>query len=161
MILVADASPIFFMAKLNRLAVVPKVFAGTILMPESVQRELTGKSIPPHERQRIDDFLKQCRVERVRAPRVAASALSLADRHVLALAGKHPRTRTLTDDAVVRRIALAEGIPVTGTFGLIIRAVRGGNMTSSEGRGSVETLIGEHGMRVSVDLYQEAMQTLQ
>jgi len=161
MILVADSCPIVFLAKLNRLAIVREVFAGEILLTESVRRELTGKSIPAHERQRIDDFLKHCRVQAVRAPRMIASALSLADGHVLALAAKHPRARILTDDGMVRRIALAEGVPVTGTLGLIIRAVHGKSMTRAEGRRAIEELVGTHSMRVSVDLYQEATHQLQ
>lgn len=161
MILVADASPVIFLAKLNRLNLVRDVFSGTVLMPESVRRELVHDNIPLHERERINAFLEDCRVEPVRAPRTGvAAALSLADRHVLALAGQHPRARIMTDDGVVRRVALAEGLSVTGTLGLIIRAAHGKIMTRPEARRAVDALVGEHSMRVSVDLYQEVMRQL-
>ena len=157
MIVVADASPVIFLAKLNRLALVGKVFPGTVIMPESVRRELVGETTPLHERHRIAGFLEHCRVETVRSPRGAAAALSLADRHVLVLAGQHPRSRVLTDDRVVRRVALAEGMPVTGTLGLIIRAAHAGIMPRPEAIRAVDELVTDHQLRVSVDLYQESM----
>jgi predicted nucleic acid-binding protein len=100
-------------------------------------------------------------VEPVQAPRAAGAALSLADRQILALAVRHPKSRILTDDGVVRRVALAEGLPVIGTLGLMIRAVRGGIMTRPDARPAVDELIRDHAMRISVDLYQETMRQLQ
>jgi predicted nucleic acid-binding protein len=90
----------------------------------------------------------------------SVTALSLADRHVLALAGKHPGAIILTDDSLVRRIALAEGFPVAGTLGLLIRAVRANIMTQPESLKAVEALVSEHQLRVSVDLYQESLRQL-
>jgi len=160
MIVVADACPVIFLAKLNRLALVQEVFPGTIIMPETVRRELLGDTIPPQDRRRIADFLKRCRIENVRSARTTGSALSLADRHVLVLAGKHPRSRVLTDDSLVRRVALAEGMPVTGTLGLIIRAVHAAIMPRTDGIQAVDELVTDHQLRVSVALYQEAMRQL-
>lgn len=161
MILVADACPVIFLAKLNRLALVGEVFPVTVLIPEAVRCELLRESIPLHERQRIDAFLEQCRVEPVQASRAVGAALSLADRQILALAVRHPKSRILTDDGVVRRVALAEGLPVIGTLGLLIRAVRDGLMTRPDARRAVDELIRDHAMRISVDLYQEILRQLQ
>ncbi len=161
MILVTDACPVIFLAKLNRLALIREVFPVDVLIPEAVRDELVRESIPLLERQRIDAFLQQCRVEPVQAPLAAGATLSLADRHILALAVRHPRSRILTDDGVVRRVALAEGLPVIGTLGLMIRAVRGGIMTRPAAREAVDGLIRDHAMRISVDLYQETMRQLQ
>jgi uncharacterized protein len=161
MIVVADACPIVFLAKLDRLALVQAVFPGTVMIPETVRDELVRETIPAHERQRIGAFLKHCRVEAVENPRVGASALSLADCHVLALARKHPKARLVSDDGLVRRIALAEGLTVTGTLGLIIRAARAGIMTRSEALHAVDALVRDHQLRISVDLYQDAVRQLQ
>ncbi len=160
MIVVADACPIIFLAKLDRLSLIHEVFPGSILMPESVRRELVQDAIPLHERQRIEAFLKRCRIETVRTRQYSAQALSQADRHVLALAGQHPKSTVLTDDSLVRRIALAEGRAVAGTLGLVIRAADAGIMKKHEARLAVDTLVGEHKLRVSVDLYQEAIRRL-
>jgi uncharacterized protein len=159
-VVVADACPVIFLAKLNRLALVQGVFAGTILLPETVHRELTQEAIPLHEQRRILEFLAHCRIETVRSPRSPASALSLADHHVLTLAGRHPKSLILTDDSLVRRIALAEGLPVAGTLGILIRAVRAELMTRREALTALEELVTHHQLRVSVDLYQETLRQL-
>jgi len=76
------------------------------------------------------------------------------------LASEHPKSIILTDDSLVRRIALAEGRPVAGTLGLIIRAADASIMRKHEARLAVDALVGEHKLRVSVDLYQEAIRRL-
>jgi len=157
MIVVADASPVIFLAKLDRLALIMDLFPGTVLIPESVRRELVQESIPFEERQRIVAFLKHCRGETVRTRRFSTAALSTADRHVLALAGKHPKSLLLTDDRLVRRIAMAEGLRVAGTLGVIIRAAEAKIMSRKQARLAIESLVGDHQLRISVDLYQEAM----
>ncbi len=161
MIVVADACPIIFLAKLDRLSLIQSVFPGSVLMPESVRCELVQDTIPLHERQRIEAFLKICRIETVRTQKQSVPALSRADQHVLSLANQHPRSLILTDDSLVRRIALAEGRRVAGTVGLIIRAADTNAMSPAEARLAIETLVGEHKLRVSVDLYQEAIRRLQ
>jgi predicted nucleic acid-binding protein len=161
MIVVADACPIIFLAKLDRLSLIQDIFPGSILMPESVKRELVQDAIPFHERQRIEAFMNLCRIETVRTRQYAAQALSRADRHVLALASEHPRALILTDDSLVRRIALAEGRRVAGTLGLIIRAADAGLISKNDGRLALDALVGEHKLRVSVDLYQEALRRIE
>ena len=134
MIVVADACPVIFLAKLDRLALIKGVFPGSILVPETIRRELVQEAIPLDERRRIDSFLSQCRIETVQTRRFASSSLSRADRHVLALAERHPRSLILTDDALVRRIALAERRAVAGTLGLLIRAAAATLITNQEAR---------------------------
>jgi predicted nucleic acid-binding protein len=56
---------------------------------------------------------------------------------------------------------LAEGLPVIGTLGLLIRAVRDGIMTRPDALRAVDELIRDLAMRISVDLYQEILRQLQ
>jgi predicted nucleic acid-binding protein len=77
------------------------------------------------------------------------------------LASEHPRALILTDDSLVRRIALAEGRRVAGTLGLIIRAADAGLISKNDGRLALDALVGEHKLRVSVDLYQEALRRIE
>jgi len=156
-VVVADACPVILLAKLDRLALVRGVFRGMIVLPESVRQELIRDAIPLIEQRRIREFLKHCRVETVRDPGFAASALSVADRHVLTLAKKHRKSLILTDDRLVRCIALAEGVPVAGTLGVVIRALRAKLVTRPEALQAVDELVTQHQLRVSVDLYQEAI----
>ena len=159
-IVVADACPVIFLAKLNRLALIQQVFPGTILLPESVWTELVRASIPADEQRRIGEFLDHCRIESIHTPCPPASALSLADRHVLTLAGRHRHSIILTDDSLVRRIALSQGQAVAGTLGLIVRAVRAKLMTQTEAIQTVEELVTKHRLRIAVDLYQETLRQI-
>lgn len=156
-VIVADACPVIFLAKLDQLALIRNVFPGTVLLPKSVWRELTQNIIPLHEQQRIREFLKHCHIETVQSSRFPASALSMADRHVLTLAKKHHQSLILTDDSLVRRIATAEGLPVAGTLGILIRAARARFISRSEAIEAVDELVTEHHLRIAVDLYQEAI----
>jgi len=156
-VVVADACPIIFLTKLHRLPLIREVFPATILMPSSVTDELTRNVIPIHEQQRIRSFLKHCHIESVRDRSFPVSALSMADRHVLTLAKKHPKSLILTDDSLVRRIAWAEGLSVAGTLGIIIRASRAKLISPSEALQSLDELVSKHQLRISVELYQETM----
>lgn len=160
-LVVADASPVIFLAKLDRLALIRDIFPAAVLMPERVRLELTVAPIPPHERMRIDVFIQKCRIETVRPPRVAAPALSVADRHVLALAARHREATVLTDDRLVRRIALAQGHAVAGTLGLLIRAARRGCITRKDAHTAIDALVTEHRLRITVDVYREACRLLE
>ena len=156
-VVVADACPVILLAKLDRLSLIREVFPGSILVPTSVRRELLHDAILSEELRRIQAFLKHCRVEAVRISSHSASALSLADRHVLSLAKRHPQSLVLTDDRLVRRVALAEGLTVAGTLGVIIRASRSRILTQTEALQAVDKLVTQHQLRISVSLYQEAI----
>jgi len=159
-VVVADACPVIFLAKLDQLALIRNVLPGMVLLPKSVGYELTQDTIPLNEQQRIREFLKHCRIETVQSPRFPASALSLADRHVLTLAKKHHQSLILTDDSLVRRIASAEGIPVAGTLGIMIRAARAKIISPEKAVKAINELISEHQLRISVDLYQETIRQI-
>ncbi|MEI8138989.1 MAG: DUF3368 domain-containing protein [bacterium] len=159
-VVVADACPVIFLAKLDQLALIRNVFPGTVLLPKSVWRELTQNTIPFNEQQRIREFLKHCRIETVQSSLFPASALSMADRHVLTLAKKHRPSLILTDDSLVRRIASAEGLPVAGTLGIMIRAARAKFISQSEAIKAVDELVTEHHLRISVELYRETIRQI-
>jgi predicted nucleic acid-binding protein len=157
---VTDACPVIFLAKLDRLALIRELFPGSILVPASVRQELSQSVIPLDEQRRIREFLKHCRIEAVRSSRFSSLALSLPDRHVLTLARKHPNALVLTDDSLVRRIARAEGLPVAGTLGILIRAVRVKLITQQEALQAVDELVAQHRLRISVELYQETIRQI-
>jgi hypothetical protein len=158
--IVTDACPVIFLAKLNRLTLLAALFPGAVLVPEAVRLELERESIPQPERERLRKFLAGCHVVDVRSPQFPSGALSLADRCVLTLAKRHARSVILTDDALVRRVAVAEGLAVTGTLGLLIRARRAGQITRTAARQALDDLVSRHRFHISVELYQEALRQL-
>jgi hypothetical protein len=72
---------------------------------------------------------------RIQAP-VSAKAASLitdlgpGESQVLMLALEMPGSVVLLDDALARRVAIAKGIPIKGTLGLLLDAKRAGYLTS-------------------------------
>lgn len=76
------------------------------------------------------------------------------------VAGKHGKSVVLTDDALVRRMAVAEGSSVAGTLGVLIRAVRASMITKAAAREALDDLVAHHQFRISVQLYQEALRQL-
>ena len=159
-IVVADAAPIIFLAKLDQLDLIHQVFPGTTLLPEAVRQELAQDSIFPDEQHRIRTFLDTCRIEPVRHPLFLSRALSMADRCVLTLAAKQKNAVILSDDALVRRIARAEGFALSGTIGLLIRSHRAGLLSHTKTIQLLEDLISRHNFRISVDLYQETLRQI-
>ena len=159
-IVVADACPVIFLAKLDQLELVRAMFPGTILIPEAVHLELVQESIPLSELRRLQEFLKKCQIEAVRNPQYLSTSLSLADRCVLTLAEKHQGAIILTDDGLVRRIARSEGFAVAGTLGILIRARRAGIISKTVARQALNDLVARHRFRISIELYQEVLRNL-
>jgi uncharacterized protein len=72
---------------------------------------------------------------RIQAP-ISAKAASLitdfgpGESQVLMLALEMPGSVALLDDALARRVAIAKGIPIKGTLGLLLDAKRAGHLTT-------------------------------
>jgi len=159
-VLVADASPLIFLTKLGMLSLFGGVYPGRVLVPAAVHRELVRPSTPLAEARRLQDFLRTCRTVTVAAADFPGTALSQADREVLTLACRERPAVVLTDDALVRRIAQAEGLRVAGTLGTLIRARNCGLLPAEDAGRALEDLVARHGSRISVALYEEARQRL-
>ena len=66
----------------------------------------------------------------------------------------------VSDDALVRRIAKAEGFALSGTLGILIRSRRAGLLSHAATVRALEDLVAHHRFRISVELYQEALQQI-
>ena len=160
-VLVADASPLIFLAKLDLLRLLATLFPGPVLVPASIRLELSQPHVPVVEARRLHLFLRRCRVVHVDRTGFPSSALSQGDREVLTLACRERPAVVLTDDSLVRRGALAEGLRVAGTLGVLMRARTAGLLPAVAARQALADLVGQHGLRISVALYQEASRRLE
>ena len=86
MILIADAAPVIFLAKINQLALVQKLFDAEILIPTAINDEILTPGIPADEERSISKFLLVCKVIHMEDPEIFAHSLSQADNCVLTLA---------------------------------------------------------------------------
>ena len=127
---ICNTSPLQYLHQIGQLSILPAL-VGSIIVPPSVLVELDagiekGLDLPQPE---------NIRWIRIQAP-ISAPAVSLitdlgpGESQVLMLALEIPGSVALLDDALARRIAIAKGIPIKGTLGLLLDAKRAGHLTA-------------------------------
>lgn len=157
MIVVADASPLIFLAKLERLDVIAEVLGTDIHFSVLVQNEVLGPEVADAESQALKEFFVRCRIHPSGKVRSYATALSAADNATLALAIRLRADWLLADDRILRVLAEAQGVRPLGTLGLLLRAQRHGILAPKEIRRLLDTLVGLHGFRIGIAVYQAAL----
>jgi uncharacterized protein len=160
MIVVADASPLIFLAKLDRLQWLASLFGSMPVVPSSVAAEVLRPPIPPAEERMLTSFLRGSEVVDVPDPQTFARALSRADNEALTLAVERNADLLLADDRLVRSMAVVEQIRPMGTLGIILRAKRSGSTTCGEARELVRALVRQHGFRIGIEVFEAVMAEL-
>ncbi|MEE8399885.1 MAG: DUF3368 domain-containing protein [Desulfobacterales bacterium] len=162
MILIGDAAPIIFLAKIDRLSLIGQLFDAKVLVPSIVEKEILGPGIPPHEELLLTLFLSKYRIIDVGEPAEYATSLSLADNSVLTLTEKEHADIVLSDDRLLRRIVSMEGFPseVIGTIGILVRAAKEDLLSADAAHDLLSCLIREHSFRISIDVYEAARRAL-
>ena len=160
MTVVADACPLIFLAKIRCLDLLERLFGSGICLAESVRRESVAGPLTPAEAETLARFLEAAVVERVPAVRKHAAALSRADHETLALALKRKAGLLLTDDRLLRELAVFEGVRPMGTLGVLLLAVRKGLLAKRAAKGHVDTLVRLHGFRISIEVYEAVAREL-
>jgi len=127
---ICNTSPLQYLHQIGQLSIIPNL-VGSVIVPPAVLAELdagTAKGLDlPQPRS-----LKWVRVQ---AP-ISAKAASLitdlgpGESQVLMLALEMPGSIALLDDALARRLAISNGIPVKGTLGLLLDAKRSGHLAT-------------------------------
>ncbi len=162
MILIADAAPVIFLSKIDRLPLIDQLLHADILLPSLVAAEILGPDLPPAEELLLTGFLSKCRIVDVREPEEYATSLSLADNAVLTLARNESADSVLSDDRLLRRIVTMErfGSKVIGTIGLLIRAARENLLSTDTAIDLLGQLIRDHNFRISIAVYEAARRAL-
>lgn len=131
-IAVADAGPLIHLDELDSLDLLAD-FA-SVLVPDAVWHE-----VQRHRPSALDG--SRCRLERQASvvseePDLAvifrALSLDLGEREALACIQNHPGAILLTDDAAARLAAKALQVPVHGSIGILLRAIRRSQRTQEE-----------------------------
>jgi predicted nucleic acid-binding protein len=156
MIIVADSAPLIFLAKINQLPLLTGLFNAEILVPVVVRNEILGPDVPPDEERLLTGFLSGCQVAASRKPTRFAQALSYADNCILTLAVKKQASVVLSDDRLLRKTAVIEGIRVIGTIGILIRATKASLLTAKKSVELLDELVEEHNFRISTRVYEIA-----
>ena len=156
MILVVDAAPLIFLAKINQLTLLAKLFDAEILVPDAVSKEILGPEVPPDEERLLTAFLSSCKTVNLRKPVRYAGALSFADNCILTLASRERANIVVSDDRLLRKTAVIEGFRVIGTLGILLRATRNSILATKDTEILLAELVLEHHFRISTSVYEAA-----
>lgn len=157
MIVVADASPLIFLAKLRRLDLMGGDRGSAIHASALVHAEVLSPSVANGERQALETFFCGGQIHPPQKARLFATALSPADNDTLALAIRLRAARLLADDRILRAMAAAQGIRPMGTLGLLLAALRQGALSPQKTRRLLDALVRLHGFRIGIEVYQAAL----
>jgi predicted nucleic acid-binding protein len=157
MIVVADTSPLIFLARLRRLELIRELFPGELLVPTAVREEILAPPQPPDEEHLLRAFLQDCLVVRVTNPRAFATGMSDADNAALTLAVRKHADLLLADDGLVRRMAKIENVRPMGTLGVLLAAMKQGLLAPPATRQTVQALVRSHGFRISIDVFEAVL----
>jgi predicted nucleic acid-binding protein len=125
-LVVADTSPLFYLLSIDQIELLMQLF-GTVLVPESVHRELSHQAAPARVRgwaTQPPDWLKVMQVDVTGDAQLAA--LGAGEGEAIALALSSHATLILIDERKGTILALKKGLEATGTLGVLALAARHG-----------------------------------
>ena len=153
-VVICDASPLIFLAKLDRLELIAAVLEGEVFVLKCVVEEVATENTDPVERARLNAFFDSVEVVDFTASEYPSTSLSRSDRSTLQWAIENRADWLLADERLLRRIAAAEGISVVGFLGILVESARKGLLSAANARCAIDESVSRHGCRISVALYQ-------
>lgn len=159
-IVICDASPLIFLAKLDCLHLISDLLGGDLIVLRCVVDEVLSPSAGPVERRRLEGFLKSVKIVDSSESDYESHTLSDSDRITLTYAIRSKAAWLVADERLLRRIAKEEGLRVVGFLGLLVQSEKAGLMSASEARQLVDAAISEHDLRISIGLYQRVVEEL-
>ena len=143
MLVVTDSTALISLDRIGRLDLLPAVFPDVMAPPAVVE-----------EFGRRPAWLTVRSPRDVETTRTVRAQLDAGEAEAIALALEHPGSTVLLDEQRGRTYARALGVPVVGTFGLLIRAKRRGLVSTV--RPVLDALVGA-GFYASDALYHRAL----
>lgn len=154
-VVVCDASPLIFLAKLGCLHLIPALLGEDIVILRCVADEVLSPSCDASERRKLQDFFKTVEIVDDGQCAYESQTLSRADCLTLTYAVESKVAWLVVDERLLRRIATEEGLRVVGFLGLLIQAANKGLMTKVSVKGLIDSAISDHGMHISINLYRK------
>jgi predicted nucleic acid-binding protein len=153
---VADAAPLIFLSKLNRLDLLSILYPGRLLIPKQIATELLAAPVDPGEEMLLRTLIESATVVSVPDGKRRTSFLSLsaADQAVHALALTEKADCVLSDDKRLRALLRLDNIRIVGTLGILAEAVERKALTKKAFEKDLEALIHQHSFRIGITLYE-------
>ena len=164
---VFDATPLIYLAKVDRLALVEHLDASCVI-PERVYEEVveTGLDQGYPDARRIERSVDADRVDTVSVETTPLLSrlqennnLSDADVAVLACTDAHDGVAVM-DETYGREVAAAEGITTRGTAYLVLKLASEGTISVDDARMVIDAMIDE-GWYCAPDVYAKIVQKLE
>lgn len=152
-LLVADAGPLIFLAKLGRLNLLTEA---DVHVPAAVMAEISAKADEACKQieQAANHWLKVVEVQNRNTIQLLLADLDLGEAEVIAIAKEINADTVLLDDLDARRFAKRVGLATIGTVGILLSARLQGKIPSL--REEIDRLQ-VHGFRISKALVEEAL----
>lgn len=168
-----DASAILALGKIGELELLT-IFEGHIIFPPEVVEEVTSEPANTNLRQLISETdpteVGTDPTAHPSAIEEAKEILGESERNgdvrlisqtlVFTEKDDTPPIAVVSDDMRVRTVARGLGATVTGTVGVIVRAVEERDMTAEEGRGLVRQ-VDSHGLHMTGELREKAYELVE
>lgn len=152
-----DSSTIIALAKTGSLSLLKEPF-GEICITKEVEREITSGDFPEigEIRRGLGRWIK---LVEIKPGFTEYEGLGDGERSILSYARGRKGTLLILDEVEARAIAEAEGIPYTGTIGLIIFACESRRISRAEAVAIVKRL-SRSDFRMTSELYDWALERL-
>ena len=135
MIVVADTAPIISLLKINRLDLLKELFE-IIFIPEAVYNELTHNEKYELEAQKIinSDFIHQKKISNNEAVYILENIISLdkGESEAIILFRELQAQLLLIDERRGREVAEKFQIPISGTIGILLKALDKNLLTTKQ-----------------------------
>ena len=162
---VSNSGPLIHLAMIGRLDLLESLF-GRVVIPRTVKTEVVDRG---KEEGKADAFLVEGEIENGRivvednidsgAKGLADSAgIELGEAEAIMLA-RSEQCPVLLDDLAARRFAAGLGLEVTGSIGVLVRAVKVGLVSRDEGLDALEKLA--RVMWLSVGVYEDVRKVVE
>ena len=166
--IVADATPIVYLAKVGKLQLLKKLY-GDVIVPEAIKRELLvgdHPEVPVILEAHRAGWLEERPLNRAERmfhlkQLLKAPGLHEGERQAIALAHMgHLPLLMDENERTGRRVAKVWGVEVRGTLRVILEAYEAGHIEYGEARETFRQLLAER-FRVSADVYERALNLLE
>jgi predicted nucleic acid-binding protein len=155
---VSDADVLIHLSKLGKLSLLQSLYK-EVALPEHVKSEIITKEDSELQKA-LNSFLKVFDTSKDKAQDIAKRHnIHVGEAHVKVLGEEMKATLFLSNERKVRKAAKEEGFAVSGTIGIILRAVKDELIDKSEARSLFEKMKAED-FRIHPDILQKAISAI-
>lgn len=152
--IVSNSTPLIELSKIRRLELLREIY-GSLVIPKAVYTEVVidGAGKPGAAEVKGAAWIHQHAVTHPSQVQslYAHPSLDLGECEAIVLAEEIPADQVILDDRVAREVAVARGLPVIGTFGVLLVAKAEGIIPTVK---PIRDALRVHGARISQPLYR-------